>query len=203
MKTETSVKEEKKLSDEDILSLLSEKLRHKGKQFLHFLKTVTSIDWDEKGTGIIDKILNFSHITDFLKDILQPGKPIDHLESWYGKLSDSGPLSLVHAQRRPYVIKGRELEKVETQKGFEIRDQAETNLKVHPSQEPSQEPSQKTSQKASKETSQETSTLQSSLSPSQGRIKSTPVQEIIIPPGIPDKSPQEVNLKKKWQRLTT
>ena len=140
---------------------------------------------------------------------MQPGKPIDHLESWYRKLSDSLKL---HAQRRPYVIKGRTLEKVETQKGFgNQRDQAKTNLKVHPSQESSQKPSQDASQKASQEaskeasqvTSQETSTLQSSLSPSQGRIKSTPVQEIIIPPGIHDKSPPKVNFKIKWQRLTT
>ena len=102
---ETSTKKEKKLS-EDILSLLPEKLRDKGKQFLHFLKTVPSIDWDKKRRVIIDgNILNFSHITDFLKDTLQPGKPIEHLESWYAKLSDSVPLSLVHAQRRPYVIK--------------------------------------------------------------------------------------------------
>ena len=105
-------KKENKLSDQDILSLLPEKLRDKGKQFLHFLKTEPSIDWDEKGRVIIDgDILNFSHITDFLKDTLQPGKSIEHLESWYAKLSDSVPLSLVHAQRRPYVIKGRDLEK--------------------------------------------------------------------------------------------
>ena len=105
-------KKENKLSDQDILSLLPEKLRDKGKQFLHFLKTEPSIDWDEKGRVIIDgDILNFSHITDFLKDTLQPGQPIEHLESWYAKLSDSVPLSLVHAQRRPYVIKGRDLEK--------------------------------------------------------------------------------------------
>ena len=108
-------KKENKLSDQDILSLLPEKLRDKGKQFLHFLKTEPSIDWDEKGRVIIDgNILNFSHITDFLKDTLQPGKPIEpveHLESWYAKLSNSVPLSLVHAQRRPYVIKGRDLEK--------------------------------------------------------------------------------------------
>ena len=137
-------KKENKLSDEDILSLLPEKLRDKGKQFLHFLKTEPSIDWDKKGRVIIDgNILNFSHITDFLKDTLQPGKPIEHLERWYAKLSDSVPLSLVHAQRRPYVIKGRDLEKVERQKGFgDQKDQAEINLKDHPSQEPIQEPSQ-------------------------------------------------------------
>ena len=35
---DTSTKKEKKLTDEDILSLLPEKLRDKGKQFLHFLK---------------------------------------------------------------------------------------------------------------------------------------------------------------------
>ena len=34
----TSIKVENKLSEEDILSLLPEKLRDKGKQFLHFLK---------------------------------------------------------------------------------------------------------------------------------------------------------------------
>ena len=192
---ETSTKKEKKLSDEDILSLLPEKLRDKGKQFLHFLKTVPSIDWDDKGRVIIDgNILNFSHITDFLKDTLQLGKPIEHLESWYGKLSHSVPLSLVHAQRRPYVIKGRELEKVESQKGFgDQRDQAETNLKVYPSQEPSQESSQ-----GREEPSQEPS-QESSL----GQQKSTPIQQIIIPPGIPDKSPQKVNFKIKWQTLST
>ena len=139
---ETSIKVENKLSEEDILSLLPEKLRDKGKQFLHFLKTEPSIDWDEKEKVIIDgKILNFSHITDFLKDTLQPGKPIEHLETWYEKLSDSVPLSLVHAQRRLYVIKGRDLEKAKTQKGFgDQKDQVETNLKDHPSQELVQEP---------------------------------------------------------------
>ena len=51
----TSLKGEKKLSEEDILSLLPENLREKGKQFLQFLKTVPSIDWDEKGKVIIDR----------------------------------------------------------------------------------------------------------------------------------------------------
>ena len=162
------------------MSLLPEKLRDKGKQFLHFLKTEPSIDWDEKGRVIIDgNILNFSHITDFLKDTLQPGKPIEHLESWYAKLSDSVPLSLVHAQRRPYVIKGRDLEK--GQKGFgNQKDQAED----HPSQEPVQEPSQEPVQEP----------VQARLQgPSQEVSQNS--RQIIIPPGIPDKSPKKSILK--------
>ena len=121
---------------------------------------------------------------------MQPGKPIEHLESWYAKLSDSVPLSLVHAQRRPYVIKGRDLEK--GQKGFgDQKDQAEINLQDHPSQEPFQEPSQEPVQE-----------------PVQARLQG-PSQEvsqnsqIIIPPGIPDKSPKKVNFKIKWQTLST
>ena len=201
-------KKENKLSDEDILSLLPEKLRDKGKQFLHFLKTEPSIDWDEKGRLIIDgNILNFSHITDFLKDSLQPGKPIEHLESWYAKLSDSVPLSLVHAQRRPYVIKGRDLEK--GQKGFgDQKDEAEINLKDHPSQEPIQEPSQEPVQAPSQETLQEPvhkpvqEPVQAPLQvPSQEVSQNS--QQIIIPPGIPDKSPKKVNFKIKWQTLST
>ena len=86
------------------------------------------------------------------------GKPIDHIESWYGKLSDSVSLSLVHVQRHPYVIKGRGLEKVESQKGFgDQRDQAETNLKGNPSQQPSQELSQESFKESLQKPSQESS----------------------------------------------
>ena len=196
---ETSEKVEKKLSDEDILSLLPEKLREKGKQFLHFLKNEPSIDWDEKGRVIIDgKILNFSHITDFLKDTLQPGKPIEHLETWYEKLSDSVPLSLVHAQRRPYVIKGRDLEKADIQKGFgDQKDQAQRNFKDHSSQEHFQESVQEPVQKPSQELVQKPS-QEASLNSQQN---STPVQPVVIPPGIPNKSPKKVNFKVKWQTL--
>ena len=215
---ETSEKVDKKLSDEDILSLLPEKLREKGKQFLHFLKNVPSIDWDEKGRVIIDgNILNFSHITDFLKDTLQPGKPVEHLETWYEKLSDSVPLTLVHAQRRPCVIKGRNLEKANIQKGSgDQKGQAETNLKDHSSEEPSQEleePSQELeepSQQAVQESSQEAVRVQA---PVQEPIQKTsqtqnlpqnssPIQPIVIPPGIPNKSPKKVNFKMKWQTLS-
>lgn len=197
---ETSEKVGKKLSDEDILSLLPEKLREKGKQFIHFLKTEPSIDWDEKGRVVINgKILNFSHMTDFLKDTLQPGKPIEHLETWYEKLSDSVPLSLVHAQRRPYVIKGRDLEKADIQKGFgDQKDQAETNLKDHSSQEPSQEPVQEPVQKSSQELVQKPSQEASQNS----QPNSPPVQPIVMPPGIPNKSPKKVNFKVKWKTLS-
>ena len=107
------------------------------------------------------------------------------------KNSDSVPLSLVHAQRRPYVIKGRDLEKAETQKGFgDQKDQAETNLKDRPFQKPLQEPSQELVQKPSEEASQN---LQQN---------STLVQQIVIPPGIPNKSPEKVNFKIKWQILS-
>ena len=190
------------------MSLLPEKLKDKGKQSLHFLKTELSIGWDEKGKVIIDgKILNFSHITDFLKDTLQPGKPIDHLETWYEKLSDSVPLSLVHAQRRPYVIKGRDLEKAETQKVFgDQKDQVETNLKDHPSQEPIQEPIQEPVQESSQDPVQEPSqelVQKASQEISQNsQQNSTPLQHIVIPSGIPNKSPQKVNFKIKWQTLT-
>ena len=149
-------KKENKLSDQDILSLLPEKLRDKGKQFLHFLKTEPSIDWDEKGRVIIDgNILNFSHITDFLKDTLQPGKPVEpveHLESWYAKLSDSVPLSLVEPVMKPV---------------------------VEPVVEPVVKPVQ-----------------------AQGASQEENSQPIIIPPGIPDKSPKKVNFKIKWQTLS-
>ena len=168
-----------------------------------FLKTEPSIDWDEKGRVIIDgDILNFSHITDFLKDTLQPGKRIEHLESWYAKLSDSVPLSLVHAQRRPYVIKGRDLEK----KGFGNRkDQAEINLQDHPSQEPAetvQEPVEPV------EPVERVEPVEPIVEPVQARLQgasqevSENSQQIIIPPGIPDKSPQKVNFKIKWQTLS-
>ena len=200
------------------MSLLPEKLRDKGKQFLHFLKTEPSIDWDEKGRVIIDRnILNFSHITDFLKDTLQPGKPIEHLESWYAKLSDSVPLSLVHAQRHPYVIKGRDLEKVERQKGSgDQKDQAEINLKDHPSQEPVQEPLQEPFQEPFQESVREPAQkpvqepVQKPVQePVQGPVQepsqevSQNSQQIVIPPGIPDKSPKKVNFKIKWQTLIT
>ena len=203
----TSSKAEKKLSDEDILSLLPERLRDKGKQFFHFLKTLPSVDWDEKEKVIIDgNVLNFSHITDFIKDTLQPGKPIEHLETWYGKLSDSVPLSLVYAQRRPYVIKGRDLEKAESQKGFgDQRDQAHLKGAQEPFQgsseafqEPFQEPSQDPSQDPSQEPSQE-SFLKPSQEPSQepfqGHQKSAPVQDIIIPRGYPTSHPKKFILK--------
>ena len=186
-------KKENKLSNQDILSLLPEKLRDRGKQFLHFLKTEPSIDWDEKGRVIIDgDILNFSHITDFLKDTLQPGKPIEpveHLESWYAKLSDSVPLSLVHAQRRPYVIKGRDLEK----KGFGNQDRAEINSRDHPSQEP-EEPVVEPVQEP----------VEPVVEPvqAQGASQEENSQPIIIPLGIPDKSPKKVNFKIKWQTLS-
>ena len=194
-------KKENKLSDQDILSLLPEKLRDKGKQFLHFLKTEPSIDWDEKGRVIIDgDILNFSHITDFLKDTLQPGKPIEHLESWYAKLSDSVPLSLVHAQRRPYVIKDRDLEK----KGFGNRkDQAKINLQDHPSQEPAEtvqepvEPVQELVEPVEPlKPVKPVEPVEPVVKPVQARLQgasqevSENSQPIIIPPGIPDKSPK-------------
>ena len=137
----------------------------------------------------------FSHITDFLKDTLQPGKPIEHLETWYEKLSDSVPLSLVHAQRRPYVIKGRDLEKAETQKGFgDQKDQVETtcNLKDHPSQESVQEsvPVPESLEESVQEPVQEPVQKSSQENPSQkalqkSRQKSTLIQDIVIPPGIP------------------
>ena len=129
---------------------------------------------------------------------MQPRKPIEHLESWYAKLSDSVPLSLVHAQRRTYVIKGRDLEKVESQKGFGDQ-KAETNLKEpqepvqEPSQKPVQEPFQEPSEKVVQKPSQEA--LQNSQQNS--------IQQIVIPPGIPNKSPQKVNFKIKWQTLST
>ena len=194
-------KKENKLSDQDILSLLPEKLRDKGKQFLHFLKTEPSIDWDEKGRVIIDgNILNFSHITDFLKDTLQPGKPIEpveHLESWYAKLSNSVPLSLVHAQRRPYVIKGRDLEK----KGFGNQDRAEINSRDQPSQEPEKplvEPVQESVEPVVEPV------VEPIVEPvqAQGASQEENSQPIIIPPGIPDKSPKKVNFKIKWQTLS-
>ena len=193
-------KKENKLSDQDILSLLPEKLRDKGKQFLHFLKTEPSIDWDEKGRVIIDgNILNFSHITDFLKDTLQPGKPIEHLESWYAKLSDSVPQSLVHAQRRPYVIKGRDL------KGFGNQDRGEINSRDHPSQEP-EEPVQEPVESA--EPVEPVKLVEPVAEPvvepvqAQGASQEENSQPIIIPPGIPDKSPKKVNFKIKWQTLS-
>ena len=197
-------KKENKLSDQDILSLLPEKLRDKGKQFLHFLKTEPSIDWDKKGRVIIDgNILNFSHITDFLKDTLQPGKPVEHLESWYAKLSDSVPLSLVHAQRRPYVIKGRDL------KGFRNQDRGEINSRDHPSQEP-EEPVQEPVEPA--EPVEPVKLVEPAAEPvaepvvepvqAQGASQEENSQPIIIPPGIPDKSPKKVNFKIKWQTLS-
>ena len=203
-------KKENKLSDQDILSLLPEKLGDRGKQFLHFLKTEPSIDWDEKGRVIIDgNILKFSHITDFLKDTLQPGKPIEpveHLESWYAKLSNSVPLSLVHAQRRPYVIKGRDLEK----KGFGNR--AEINSRDHPSQEPLEEPLQEPLQEPLEKPLREPlrEPLEKPLREPPAKALVEPVQAsqeenlspIIIPPGIPDKSPKKVYLKRKWQTLS-
>ena len=199
---ETCEKVDKKLSDEDILSLLPKKLREKGKQFLHFLKNVPSIDWDEKGRVIIDgNILNFSHITDFLKDTLQPGKPVEHLETWYEKLSDSVPLTLVHAQRRPYVIKGRNLEKANIQKGSgDQKGQAETNLKDHSSQEPSREPSREPSQEPSQEPVQ--APIQKTSQTQNSPQNSSPILPIVIPPGIPNKSPKKVNFKMKWQTLS-
>ena len=193
------------------MSLLLEKLRDKGRQFLHFLKTEPSIDWDEKGRIIIDgNILNFSHITDYLKDTLQPGKPIEHLESWYAKLSDSVPLSLVHAQRQPYVIKGRDLEKVESQKGFGDQ-KADTNLKEpqeavqEPVQESSQEPCQKPAQEPVQEPFQEPFQEPSEKvvqKPSEETSQNS-VQQIVIPPGIPNKSPKKFNFKIKWRTLST
>ena len=183
----------------------------RGKQFLHFLKTEPSIDWDEKGRVIIDgNILNFSHITDFLKDTLQPGKPIEHLESWYAKLSNSVPLSLVHAQRRPYVIKGRDLEK----KGFGNR--AEINSRDHPSQEPLEEPLQEPLEEPLVKPLREPlvkpldKPLVKPLDEPLVKALVEPVQAsreenlspIIIPPGIPDKSPKKVYLKRKWQTLS-
>ena len=198
-------KKENKLSDQDILSLLPEKLRDKGKQFLHFLKTEPSIDWDEKGRVIIDgNILNFSHITDFLKDTLQPGKPIEpveHLESWYAKLSNSVPLSLVHAQRRPYVIKGRDLEK----KGFGNQDRAEINSRDHPSQEPEEplvEPVQESVEPVVEPVAEPVAEPVVKPVQAQGASQEENSQPIIIPPGIPDKSPKKVNFKIKWQTLS-
>ena len=195
-------KKENKLSDQDILSLLPEKLREKGKQFLHFLKTEPSIDWDEKGRVIIDgNILNFSHITDFLKDTLQPGKPVEHLESWYAKLSDSVPLSLVHAQRRPYVIKGRDL------KGFGNQDRAEINSSDHPSQEP-EEPVQKPVEPVKLVEPVAEPVAEPVVEPvvkpvqAQGASQEENSQPIIIPLGIPDKSPKKVNFKIKWETLS-
>ena len=68
-------KKENKLSDEDILSLLPEKFRDKGKHFLHFLKTEPSIDWDEKGRVIIDGgHLKFFTYHRFFKRYLATGK---------------------------------------------------------------------------------------------------------------------------------
>ena len=209
-----NAKKENKLSDQDILSLLPEKLGDRGKQFLHFLKTEPSIDWDEKGRVIIDgNILNFSHITDFLKDTLQPGKPIEpveHLESWYAKLSNSVPLSLVHAQRRPYVIKGRDLEK----KGFGNR--AEINSRDHPSQEPLEEPLEEPLREPLREPLVK-ALVEPLVKPLREPLDEPPVKAlvepvqasreenlspIIIPPGIPDKSPKKVYLKRKWQTLS-
>ena len=200
-------KKENKLSDQDILSLLPKKLRDKGKQFLHFLKTEPSIDWDEKGRVIIDgNILNFSHITDFLKDTLQPGKPIEpveHLESWYAKLSDSVPLTLVHAQRRPYVIKGRDL------KGFGNQDRAEINSQDHPSQEPEepvQEPVEPVVEPIAEPVAEPVAerVVEALVKPVQAQSASQEEnsQPIIIPPGIPNKSPKKVNFKIKWQTLS-
>ena len=188
-------KKENKLSDKDILSLLPEKLRDKGKQFLHFLKTEPSIDWDEKGRVIIDgNILNFSHITDFLKDTLQPGKPIEHLESWFDSVFSA-------CAEAPLCYKRQRFRK----KGFGNRkDQAEINLKDHPSQEPIQEPSQEPSQEPFQEPVQAPvqEPVQARLQgPSQEVSQNS--QQIIIPPGIPDKSPKKVNFKIKWQTLST
>ena len=124
---------------------------------------------------------------------MQPGKPIEpveHLESWYAKLSNSVPLSLVHAQRRPYVIKGRDLEK----KGFGNR--AEINSRDHPSQEPLEEPLQEPLQEPLEEP-----LVKALVEPVQASREEN-LSPIIIPPGIPDKSPKKVYLKRKWQTLS-
>ena len=130
---------------------------------------------------------------------MQPGKPIEHLEMWYEKLSDSVPLSLVHSHRRPYVIKGRDLEKADIQKGFgDQKDQAERNFKDHSSQERFQEPVQEPVQKPFLELVQKSSQEASQNS----QQNSTPVQPIVIPPGIPNKSPKKVNFKVKLETLS-
>ena len=110
----------------------------------------------------------------------------------------------MHAQRRPYVIKGRDLEK----KGFGNR--AEINSRDQPSQEPLQEPLVEPLDeplvKPLVEPVQESVELVAEPVVKPVRARGASREEnsppIIIPPGIPDKSPKKVNLKRKWQTLS-